>query len=163
MDETILLVLSSAVFSVYVFLFFRAPAVALRGVHSAWLTFTRALPWMGVSILLAGLFEHTVDQRVLHRLFGPHSGLRGVALAALLGSLGTGSRWGVYPLAAVMLASRASVGSVMAFTTAWMLISLPRTAAEFPFLGVRMTFLRMGLSYLAAFVAGSAALLFARG
>ena len=162
-DETILFILSAAVFAVYAYLFLRAPTIALHGVQSAWLTFTKALPWMGVSILLAGLFEHTFDQRLLHRLFGPQSGLRGVALAALLGSLGTGSRWGVYPLAAVMLASRASLGAVMAFTTAWMLISLPRTAAEFPFFGIRLTFARMALSYLAALVAGSTALLFSRG
>ena len=160
LDDTILACLGFLVTGAYLALFWRAPGIALQGVQSAWRMFLQALPWMSVSILVAGLFEQGFDQRWLHRLFGPHSGLRGVALAALLGSLGTGSRWGVYPLAAVMLSARASAGAVIAFTTSWMLISIPRTAAEFPFLGVRLTFVRMAVSYIAAFAAGCLTLLF---
>lgn len=163
MDDQILVGLSCIVTGTYLFLIWRAPGMAATALHSAWSTFAKALPWMSVSILLAGLFEQSLDARWLYRLFGTHSGLRGILLAALLGSLGTGTRWGVYPLAAVMLTARASPASVIAFTTSWMLISIPRTAAEFPFFGVRLTFVRMAVSYLAAVAAGVATLLLARG
>lgn len=163
MDDQILVGLSCIVTGIYLILFWRAPGIAAAGIHSAWSTFSKALPWMSVSILMAGLFEQTFDARWLHRLFGAHSGLRGIILAALLGSLGTGTRWGVYPLAALMLSARASPASVMAFTTSWMLISIPRTAAEFPFFGVRFTFLRMAVSYVAAIAAGALTLLLTRG
>lgn len=154
MDDSILVGLSFIVTGIYLTLFWKAPSVAILGVQSAWMMFTKALPWMSVSMLIAGLLERSVDKQSIFRLFGADSGIKGVLLAALLGSIGTGSRWGVYPLAAVMLASKASVPAVMAFTTSWMLISLPRVASEFPFFGVRLTLYRMLLSYGAALFVG---------
>lgn len=154
MDDSILVGLSMIVTGLYLVLFWKHPIFALHGVQSAWLMFIKALPWMSVSMLIAGLLERSVDKTYLYRMFGATSGWRGVLLAAAFGSLGTGSRWGVYPLAAAMLNARASLASVMTFTTSWMLISLPRSASEFPFLGVRNTFIRMAISYAAALFVG---------
>ena len=162
MNDQILVGLSFIVTGVYLVLFWRNPAMALHGTQSAWLMFTKALPWMTVSMLIAGLLERSIDRHLLYRLFGAHSGFRGVFLATILGSLGTGSRWGVYPLAAAMLAARASLPSVMAFTTSWMLISIPRSASEFPFFGIRLTFVRMALSFAISILAGLIMLLFTR-
>ncbi len=162
MNDQILVGLSFIVTGVYLALFWRNPAMALHSAQSAWLMFTKAFPWMAVSMLIAGLLERSIDRHLLYRFFGAHSGFRGVLLATLLGSLGTGSRWGVYPLAAAMLAAQASLPSVMAFTTSWMLISIPRSASEFPFFGIRLTFARMALSYAVSILAGVIMLLFTK-
>jgi uncharacterized membrane protein YraQ (UPF0718 family) len=162
MDETILVTLSFAMSAVYMILLWKNPHLAMHSAQAAWHMFAKAFPWMSLSMLMAGLMEGAIRPTVLLRLFGPESGLKGVLLADLLGSLGTGSRWGVYPLAAAMLASRANIAAVMTFTTSWMLISLPRTASEFPFLGVRLTFVRMILSYAAALLVGCIVLLIKR-
>lgn len=154
MDDQILVGLCLIVTGVYLVLFWHAPSIAFHGVQSAWLMFVKALPWIAVSMLIAGLLERSFDRNLLYKWFGPGAGIKGVILATLIGSIGTGSRWGAYPLAAAMLAAGASAPSVMAFTTSWMLISIPRLASEFPFLGVKLTITRMLLSYVAAFVAG---------
>ena len=162
MNDQILVGLSFIVTGIYLTLFWRNPTLALHGVQSAWLMFTKAFPWMAVSMLIAGLLERSIDRHLLYRLFGAQNGFRGVLLATLLGSLGTGSLWGVYPLAAAMLTARASLPSVMAFTTSWMLISIPRSASEFPFFGIRLTFVRMALSYAVSILAGVIMLLFTK-
>ena len=162
MDEQILVGLCFLVTGIYLLLFLRDTTMALHSVQSAWIMFTKAFPWMLVSILIAGILERSFDKAILYRLFGAESGFKGVLFATLAGSLGTGSRWGVYPLAAVLLSSKASLPSVMAFTTSWMLISIPRSASEFPFLGIRLTFLRMLLSYMAALFVGGVMYLFTR-
>lgn len=154
MDEPILVALCVAVTGVYLALFWRQPHIALHSVQRSWTMFAKAFPWIVVSMLVAGLIESSLDRSALYRLFGPKAGLRGVLLATLAGSFGTGSRWGAYPLAAAMLSARAGLPSVMAFTTSWMLISIPRSASEFPFFGIRLTFFRIGVSYVAAFTAG---------
>ncbi|MCY0875806.1 MAG: permease [Firmicutes bacterium] len=154
MDDAILVGFSFTISGIYLLLFWRNPHMALHSVQSAWLMFAKALPWMSVSLLMAGLMEGALQKSVIVRLFGADSGVKGVLLAAALGALGTGSRWGVYPLAAAMLSAQASLASVMTFTTSWMLISIPRSASEFPFFGVRLTFLRMLLSFGAALIVG---------
>ncbi|WP_290585600.1 permease [Alicyclobacillus sp.] len=116
--------------------------------------FLQSLPWIVVSMFMAGLLSQVIDPAALARWLGREAGFSGIVLGALLGMAGTGSRWAMYPLAAGLLASEASPGAVFAFVTSWQLVSLTRLPAEVPFYGVSFTIVRAVLSFLIAVAGG---------
>lgn len=135
------------------FALIRPPAMR-AGLSSAGDMLLQALPWMVVSMLAAGLGGQFIHPSTIARLLGRGSGLFGILLGALLGVLGTGSRWAVYPLAAGLLASQAGLGAVFAFMTSWQLVSLPRLPAEVPFFGLRFALIRAVVSFVIAVIGG---------
>lgn len=133
---------------------FYKPELAHDGVESSLSMLIQAMPWMLVSMFIAGLISQVIDTKVIARFLGPQSGLSGIIIGALFGLMGTGSRWAVYPLAAGLLNAKAAPGAVFSFLTSWQLVSLPRIPAEFPFLGVPYTILRAVVSFIVSIIGG---------
>lgn len=138
----------------YLITAFMKPHTAIEGWEATIDMFAQAAGWIIVSMLAAGLLSQFIDATSIVRLFGREAGIRGVVLGALVGLLGTGSRWAVYPLAAGMFAAEASPGAIFAFMTTWQLVSLPRLPAEVPFFGLRFTVLRAVVSLVIAIIGG---------
>ncbi|GMA55822.1 hypothetical protein C7445_11172 [Alicyclobacillus sacchari] len=132
------------------------PEVAAEGWNEAIDMLVNAIPWILVSMFAAGLAAQLFDSAAIALWLGPQSGVIGITLAALMGLVGTGSRFAVYPLAAGLLAADAAPGAVFAFMTSWQLISLTRLPAELPFFGIRYTALKTAVSLLMAIAGGVA-------
>lgn len=130
------------------------PGAAANGLDATTEMFLQAAPWIIVSMFAAGLLAELVPHDLIAKWLGRGSGTLAIFLGAILGSFGTGSRWGAYPLAAGLLAANASPGAVFAFMTTWQLVSLPRLPAEVPFLGLNFTVLRAVLSVVVAIIGG---------
>ncbi|AEJ43589.1 hypothetical protein TC41_1660 [Alicyclobacillus acidocaldarius subsp. acidocaldarius Tc-4-1] len=114
----------------------------------------QSLPWIIVSMFLAGLVSQWLEPELVARWLGREAGIVGIVFGAALGMLGTGSRFAVYPLAVSLLAADASPGAVVAFTTSWQLTSLARLPAEFPFFGIPFTLARFVISLLISVAGG---------
>jgi uncharacterized membrane protein YraQ (UPF0718 family) len=138
----------------YILLAMVRPQAAVDGLNVTAEMFVQALPWMLVSMFLAGLLSQFMHTEWIARWLGKEAGLSGIVLGALLGLCGTGSRWAVYPLAAGLIAAKASPGSVFSFVTSWQLISLTRLPAEIPFYGETFTLVRAVVSFLLAILGG---------
>lgn len=138
----------------YGVLAFAVPNMALSALSTTADMFVQSLPWIVVSMFAAGLMAEFLHPESIAKWFGRESGIIGVLIGALLGLAGTGSRWAVYPLAAGLLAAKASPGAVFSFMTSWQLVSLPRLPAEIPFLGGEYTFLRAVVSFAVSIIGG---------
>ncbi len=138
----------------YGLLSFFSPHMALSALGTTADMFVQSLPWIVVSMFAAGLMAEFFHPASIAKWFGREAGLLGILIGALLGLFGTGSRWAVYPLAAGLLAAKASPGAVFSFMTSWQLVSLPRLPAEIPFLGGEYTFLRAAVSFTVAILGG---------
>jgi uncharacterized membrane protein YraQ (UPF0718 family) len=130
------------------------PETASEGLETTADMFVQALPWIIVSMFAAGLIAVFIDPHFVARLLGREAGIQAIAIGAMLGLFGTGSRWAVYPIAAGLMAADASPGAVFAFMTSWQLVSLPRLPAEVPFFGLQFTLLRAVVSLIIAFIGG---------
>ena len=99
-----------------------------------------------VSFLAAGLIETLVPQEWIREQLGADAGLRGFALATGAGMVTPSGPFIAIPLAVSMLRAGAHGAIVIAYVSAWGLISLHRLIAwEIPLLGVRMALLRFAL------------------
>lgn len=137
-----------------------AVADGLRGGASLLVRFG---PVIVVSFLAAGFTERLVSQEWVSARLDHGSGLLGIVLGAGVGVITPAGPFVSMPVAAVMLRSGAGAGAVVAFLTAWSLLSLHRLVAwEVPILGWRFAALRYGVCVVLPVLAGLAARAFAR-
>lgn len=133
-----------------------------RALSGGWAMLLRYAPLIAISFLAAGFAEVLVPKEWVRDALGRDSGLRGAVLASVAGILTPAGPFVSMPIAVSMLHSGAAVGPVVAYLTAWSLLSLQRLVAwEIPILGWQFAAVRYGASLvlplLAAWLAGALA------
>lgn len=115
------------------------------------------LPRLTIGILGSGFLAHLMPREAVLAWFGPNSGLSGTALATLAGALTPGGPVVGYALGAAALKAGADFAQVIAYVTAWSLLTINRMISwEFPLMPARLVFIRILVSlpfpFLAAWV-----------
>jgi uncharacterized membrane protein YraQ (UPF0718 family) len=119
--------------------------------------FVFLLPRLIIGILGSGFLAHLMPREAVLAWFGPNSGLTGTALATLAGALTPGGPVVGYALGAAALKAGADFSQVIAYVTAWSLLTINRMISwEFPLMPARLVFIRILVSlpfpFLAAWV-----------
>lgn len=97
-------------------------------------------------MVVMGLFGVWVEREVVVKYLGKGSGMPGLLLAILLGTLPTGPLYVAFPLAGMLVKKGARIANVTLFLSAWACIKLPLELMELQFLGWKFTLLRLGLT-----------------
>jgi uncharacterized membrane protein YraQ (UPF0718 family) len=97
-------------------------------------------------MVMMGLFSASVTREQVSRYLAAASGIKGLLLAVLLGSLPAGPLSVAFPMAAALLKKGASVSSIMVFLSAWACIKIPQEMVEIQFLGLKFMALRLLLT-----------------
>jgi uncharacterized membrane protein YraQ (UPF0718 family) len=109
----------------------------------------------GVMVLM-GLFAVFISKEQVVAWLGKSSGIRGLFIALVLGSLPTGPLYVAFPLAAILLKKGARVSNIIVFLSAWACIKIPQELVELQFLGLEFMALRLGLTIVFVFIMGIA-------
>lgn len=96
--------------------------------------------------ILLGLLDVWVERETMMRYMGEGSGLKGAALAFLLGSAAAGPLYAAFPVAAVLLKKGAKLSNVFLFIGAWSTTKIPLLLFEAANLGVPYMLLRFGFN-----------------
>ena len=107
-------------------------------------------------MVLMGLFTVFVPKDLVVRYLGRESGLRGIFIAILMGTLPTGPLYIAFPIASALLKKGARVSNIVVFLTAWSCIKLPQELVELEFLGFRFMLARLVLTVIFAIFMGLA-------
>ncbi len=97
-------------------------------------------------MVLMGLFAVWVKRETVVKWLGEGSGLKGMFISVLLGTLPTGPLYVAFPLASMLLRKGARVANVLLFLCAWACIKLPMELVELQFLGWKFTLARLALT-----------------
>lgn len=117
--------------------------------------FAEILPKVLAGTLIGELIRRLVPREIIVRWLGAGSGLRGLAVASLVGCLFPAGPFTVFPLAAALLVAGADRGAAVAFITGWLLIGLNRMLIwELPFFGTEVVGLRLAVSWWMPLAAG---------
>ncbi len=100
------------------------------------------------TFLLIGLIDVWVPKETIIRLMGKGSGLRGIILALLLGSLAAGPLYAAFPVVAVLVKKGTSFRNVVVLLGAWSTTKIPMFLFEITSLGSRFAYIRLVLSIL---------------
>jgi uncharacterized membrane protein YraQ (UPF0718 family) len=105
--------------------------------------FLTILPKVAAGCLIGAFVRLLVPREIIVRWVGEGSGLKGLAIATVVGSIFPGGPFTIFPLAGAFLLSGADRGSAVAFVTGWLLLGVNRAIIwELPFFGTDVVALR---------------------
>ncbi len=111
-----------------------------------WL-FLTILPKVALGCLIGGLIRLMVARETIEKYIGEGSGMKGLAIAALIGTLFPAGPFTIFPLAAVLMVSGADRGAAIAFVSGWLLLGINRAVIwEMPFFGTDFVLFRFLVS-----------------
>ena len=134
----------------------------ILGITEASKTLLLVLPTLIGAFLIAGYVRVLVPEDVVREWLGKESGLKGVLVGYLAGTLTFGGPFISFPIAASLYHAGGSVGTVTTYITSWALWGGGILFYEFAILGVRLFTIRIVASILFPLMAGVIATLLAK-
>lgn len=122
------------------------PDTGAKAFDSTISSFAQMLLVIPPIFVLLGLLDVWIPRETMVRFMGQGSGVKGAALAVLLGSAAAGPLYAAFPVAAVFMKKGASFTNVMLFLGAWSTTKVPMVLFELASMGPLFTFTRLGLS-----------------
>lgn len=133
---------------------FKSKAIFLSGLTSGLKLFLGILPMLFFAFILAGFIQSLIPKEAINRLIGKESGLKGILIGCLAGGLVPGGPYTSFPIVAGLLKTGASIGTVVAFITAWSLWAFTRLPIEIGALGLKITLIRLASTFIFPPLAG---------
>ena len=93
--------------------------------------------------ILLGLIDVWVSRERMMRFMGPGSGIKGVVIAIIMGSVAAGPLYAAFPIAAMLLKKGARLTNILVFIGAWSTTKIPMLLFEISALGARFALLRL--------------------
>lgn len=104
--------------------FYKSPKKTKMALKKAWKSFENILPQFAVVIVLIGMVLSIVDDDTISMLLGSSSGIFGVLVAAIFGSITLIPGFVAFPLAAALLENGAGVSQIAAFVSTLMMVGI---------------------------------------
>jgi len=101
------------------------------------------LPLLVFSFIIAGMVQVLIPYELLSKLVGTESGIRGILIGTVAGACAPGGPFVSLPIAAGLLRSGASIGTMVAFLTGWSLWAFSRLPIEVGIMGWKFTLIRI--------------------
>jgi uncharacterized membrane protein YraQ (UPF0718 family) len=111
-------------------------------------------PLLICAFIVAGMVQVLLPHELISKWVGEGSGMRGIFIGTLAGSLTPGGPYVSLPLAAGFLKAGAGLGTMVAFITAWSLWAVSRLPLEIGILGWKFTLIRLACVFFFPPIAG---------
>jgi len=126
----------------------------ILGLTSAWNILLQITPLLIFAFIIAGLIQVLAPTEMISRWVGAESGFRGILIGAAIGGFTPGGPFVTLPIAAGLLRTGASVGTMVAFMTGWSLLAFSRLPLEVGLLGWKFTLIRLACTFFFPVIAG---------
>ena len=126
----------------------------ILGLKSAGNMLIQIIPLLIFAFIIAGMIQVLIPQEIISKWVGMESGFRGILIGTLLGSLTPGGPFISLPIAAGLLRTGASIGTMVAFMTAWSLLAISRLPLEVGIIGWQFTLIRLACTFFFPPIAG---------
>ena len=128
--------------------------VHVIGLKSAGSLLFEVLPIIIFAFIVAGMIQVLVPQELISKWVGAESGFRGILIGTGLGAITPGGPFVSMPVAAGFLRAGASIGTMVAFITAWSLLAVHRLPMEVGIMGWQFTLVRFACTFVFPPIAG---------
>ena len=130
------------------------PQTGSKAMQITWNNTRTMLGILPPILLLIGLLDVWVPKEVMIKYMGEHSGIVGLLVAFLLGSLAAGPLYAAFPIAAILLKKEAKLTYVLFFLGVWSSAKIPMVMFEMASFGVKFTVIHI-VSNLSVFLLGA--------
>ncbi len=133
----------------------RGAGAFMAALWHAWDLFLFIVPSLVAGLLLASALRQLLSPDALARWMGAESGIFGLFIATLVGTLSPGGPMAAFPLVLVLAGSGADKGALVAFILAWSLNGFQKLLVyEAPLLGLDFALLRTLITFPMPMLAG---------
>jgi uncharacterized membrane protein YraQ (UPF0718 family) len=115
----------------------------ILGVRSGMVMIVEILPLLMFAFIIAGMLQALLSHEAIAQWIGAESGMRGILIGSLAGGFCPGGPFVSLPIAAGLLRSGASAGTMVAFLTGWSIWAVSRLPLEVGVLGWKLTLIRL--------------------
>jgi len=112
------------------------------------------IPLLIFALIVAGMIQVLIPHELISKWVGAESGFRGLLIGTALGGLTPGGPFVTMPIAAGLLRAGASIGTMVAFVTAWSLLAVARLPLELGVMGWKFTLIRLACTFFFPPIAG---------
>jgi uncharacterized membrane protein YraQ (UPF0718 family) len=126
----------------------------ILGLKSAGNLLLQIAPLLIFAFIVAGMVQYLVPTEMISRWVGGESGFRGILIGTGIGALAPGGPFVSLPIAAGLLRVGASIGTMVAFLTAWSLWAVARLPMEIGIMGWKFTLIRIACTFFFPPIAG---------
>ncbi|MFC1512444.1 permease [bacterium] len=124
------------------------------GIKSAVKMTLEMMPLLLFAFITAGMLQALISEEVISSWVGAESGLRGLLVGTAAGALCPGGPYVSLPAAALFMRSGASIGTVVAFVSAWSLFSITRLPMQVGIVGWKFTLIHISSIFFFPPIAG---------
>jgi uncharacterized membrane protein YraQ (UPF0718 family) len=133
-------------------LYFYDKGLGLNVATETVLNFKYMLKILPPILLLIGLLDVWVPKETMIKYMGHDSGIKGIGIALLLGSLAAGPLYAAFPIAAILMKKQARFAYVIFFLGVWSSTKLPLLIFEYTSFGGSFTAIHVGSSLVVSLV-----------
>ena len=126
----------------------------ILGLKSAGNILLQIVPLLIFAFIIAGMIQVLAPTEMISRWVGAESGFRGILIGTAIGGFTPGGPFVTLPIAAGLLRTGASVGTMVAFMTGWSLLAFTRLPLEVGLLGWKFTLIRLACTFFFPIIAG---------
>jgi uncharacterized membrane protein YraQ (UPF0718 family) len=112
------------------------------------------LPLLLFAFIMAGMVQVLLPKELVLKWIGKESGIKGILIGTIAGSLAPGGPYVNLPVVAGLLKLGASIGTMVSFLTGWLLLSVSRLPMEIGILGLKFTIIRIVSTFFFPPIAG---------
>ena len=128
--------------------------VHIQGLKASGNLLLQIIPLLVFAFIVAGMVQFLIPREIVSKWVGMESGFRGILIGTAMGSLTPGGPFVTMPVAAGLLRVGASIGTMVAFLTAWSLLAFTRMPMELGIMGWKFTLIRMACTFFFPPIAG---------
>ena len=137
---------------IFLFLSWRKSREKTRAaLRKAWKSCVGVLPLFFAILLCMGFLLAFVDESVIRQVVGKESGMAGIALSGLIGSVTLIPAFAAYPAAAELLRVTGGYAQITMLITSLMMVGIVTLPMESRFFGVKAALWRNGLGLVYSF------------
>ena len=126
----------------------------ILGLKSAGNILLQIAPLLIFAFIMAGMIQVLIPQEMISKWVGAESGIRGLLIGTVVGGFTPGGPYVSLPIAAGLLRAGASIGTMVAFMTAWSLLAISRLPLEIGLLGWEFSLVRLACTFFFPPIAG---------
>ena len=121
----------------------------IEGLREGWQMAMVNLPRVILALLTAGFLSHLMPQEIIAEWVGHESGLKGIVIATVLGTIMPGGPLIAFPLVILLIKAGAGMPALVTFLTAWSVLGVQRIIGfELPMMGGKFVANRVAIAVL---------------
>lgn len=118
----------------------------IEGLREGWNMAVVNVPRIVLALLTAGFLSHLLPHEIIADWVGHESGLKGIAIATVLGTIMPGGPLIAFPIVVLLIKAGAGMPALVTFLTAWSVLGIQRIIGfELPMMGAKFVINRVAI------------------